>query len=188
MILAATGMQPNTGYLEGSGITIDTGVVVDDRMRTNFSDISAVGDITDVPDRVSGERSVHGNFPNAVAQAQIAAYDIMGWDAHYEGADTMNSLKHLGFPMIVAGRMGGEEIRDKHGDIIRKIYLKDNRIIGFRLAGDIRGAGLYRTLMNRKIDLSPYLDRILDHSFGMGYLESVAASPAQWDKGESCKL
>lgn len=180
LIVAATGMRPNIEYLKGSGIKIDSGVVVDDRMRTNFSDISAIGDTANVPNRVTGERYVHGNFPNAIAQAQIAAYDLMGWDIRYEGADTMNSLKHLGIPMIVAGHMGGQEIRAQKGDAIRKVYLQNNRIIGFRLVGDIHSAGIYRTLMNRRTDVSPFLDRLLDPGFGMGYLETVAASPAEW--------
>ncbi len=174
LIVAATGMRPNIEYLQGSGIAIDSGVVVDDHMRTNLADISAAGDVVTVPDLVNGERFVHGNFPNAVAQAKIVAYDILGWDVKYEGADTMNSLKHLGIPIIVAGNMGGEEIRVNKGEAIRKIYLKDNRIIGFRLAGDIRAAGLYRTLMNRKTDVSPYLDRLLDRGFGMGYLQTLS--------------
>jgi NAD(P)H-nitrite reductase large subunit len=104
----------------------------------------------------------------------------MGWDVNYAGADTMNSLKHLGIPMIVAGKMDGEEIRVQKNDFIRKIYLDNNRIIGFRLAGDIRCAGIYRILMNRRTDVSPFLDRLLDQGFGMGYLEEVSLSPAQW--------
>jgi NAD(P)H-nitrite reductase large subunit len=180
LIIAATGMSPNIGYLQGSGITIDTGVMVDERMRTNVPDISAVGDMVIVTNRVSGERYVHGNFPNAFAQAQIAAYDLLGWDVRYDGADTMNSLKHLGIPLIAAGRQGGEEICYRKGDVIRKIYLRNSRVSGFRLAGDIRGAGVYRTLMNRRTDVTPFVDRLLDGGFGMGYMEDVAASPARW--------
>jgi nitrite reductase (NADH) large subunit len=180
LIIAAVGMTPNVEYLKGSGIAIDAGVIVDDRLHTNIPAISAVGDIASVSNRVTGKRYVHGNFPNAVAQAQIAAYDLMGWDVRYEGANTMNSLKHLGIPLIAAGRMGDQEIRLRNGDILRKIYLQNNRIIGFRLAGDIHSAGLYRTLMNLKTDVTPYRDRLLDHGFGMGYLEAVAASPARW--------
>jgi NAD(P)H-nitrite reductase large subunit len=134
----------------------------------------------EVPNRVTGKRDVHGNFPNAVAQGLVAAYNIMGWDVTYEGADTMNSLKHLGVPIIVAGSMGGEEIRVQQGDNIRKIYLQNNRITGFRLMGDISSAGIYRTLMNRKTNVGHFLDRLLEPGFGMGYIEAMSASPAYW--------
>jgi nitrite reductase (NADH) large subunit len=180
LIVAATGMRPNIEYLAGSGISIDAGVLVDDHMRTNIPDISAVGDMIVAPNRVSGERYVHGNFPNAIAQAQVAAFDILGWGVSYPGADNMNSLKHLGIRMIVAGRGTGEEIRVKKGESIRKIYLQNNRIVGFKLMGDISCAGIYRTLMNNKTDVSPFRDRLLNRGFGSGYLESVASSPASW--------
>jgi NAD(P)H-nitrite reductase large subunit len=134
----------------------------------------------EVPNRVTGKRDVHGNFPNAVAQGLVVAYNIMGWDVAYEGADTMNSMKHLGVPIIVAGGMGGEEIRVQQGDSIRKIYLQNNRITGFRLVGDISSAGIYRTLMNRKTDVGHFLDRLLEPGFGMGYIEAMSASPAYW--------
>jgi nitrite reductase (NADH) large subunit len=180
LIIAATGMRPNIEYLAGSGISINSGVLVDDHMRTNSPDISAVGDMIAVTNRVSGERYVHGNFPNAIAQAQIAAFDILGWDVSYPGANNMNSLKHLGLRMIVAGHGTSEEIRVKKGEAIRKIYLQNNRIVGYKLLGDISGAGIYRTLMNNKTDVSPFRDRLLDSGFGSGYLESVASSPATW--------
>lgn len=180
IIVAATGSKPNTAYLNGSGVEINSGVVVDDHMRTNIPGISAAGDVVEVPNRVTGQRYVHGNLPNAVAQGLVAAYDIMGWDVAYEGADAMNSLKHLGVPIIVVGSMDGEEIRVKHGDNICKVYLQDNRITGFRLVGDIRHAGIYRSLMNRRTNVAPFFDRLLEPGFGMGYLETIAASPALW--------
>ena len=180
LIVAATGMRPNIEYLQGSGIAIDTGVIVDERMRTNLPDISAAGDVVTVPDLVTGKHYVHGNFSNALAQAQIVACDIMGWDVSYAGAENMNSLKHLGIPMIVAGNMDGEEIRVQNKDAIRKLYLHNNHIIGFRLVGDIRCAGIFRSLMNRKYDVTPFRDNLLDRSFGIGYLEEIAASPALW--------
>jgi NAD(P)H-nitrite reductase large subunit len=73
LIVAATGMRPNIEYLQGSGVVIDAGVVVDERMRTNLPGISAAGDVVTVPNVVTGERYVHGNYFNAIAQAQIVA-------------------------------------------------------------------------------------------------------------------
>mgnify|MGYP000320194088 CR=1 FL=1 len=39
---------------------------------------------------------------------------------------------------------GSETLRWRNGDKLRKIFLDDGRIVGFRLAGDISGAGTYR--------------------------------------------
>ena len=117
---------------------------------------------------------IHGNFPNAVAQGKVVAYNLLGWDVRYEGADSMNSLKHLGLPMIAVGQMEGEELRVKHGNNVRKLYLRDDCIIGFRLVGDVSSAGIYRTLMNTRVDVSAFKHRLLEPGFGMGYVEGLA--------------
>jgi len=93
----------------------------------------------------------------------------MGWNIPYEGADRMNSLKHLGLPVIAVGRPDGEALRLHRGNILLKIYLADDRIVGFQLAGDIKAAGIYRILMNKKVDVSPLKDLLLEPGFGMGY-------------------
>jgi NAD(P)H-nitrite reductase large subunit len=177
LLVAATGLKPNIGYLQGSGIEVDWGILVDDRLRTNSSDVYAAGDVAETIDRLSGERYVHAIFPNAVEQGRIVAYNLLGWDEKYEGADSMNSLKHLGLSVMAVGQMEGEELRARRDGTLRKIYLRDNRIVGFRLTGDVASAGIYRSLMNRQEDVGPFKDRLLEPGFGMGYVENLASSP-----------
>ena len=130
-------------------------------------------------DRLTGERYVHAIFPNAVAQGQIVAYNILGWDMAYEGSDTMNSLKHLGLPIMAVGLMEGEELRLRRDGTLRKLFLRDGRIVGFRLAGDVSAAGIYRSLMNRRVDVSAFKQHLLEPGFGMGYLTNLASSPGE---------
>ena len=177
LLVAATGVKPNIELLEGSGVETRWGVLVDDHLRTNVPEIYAAGDVAEVRDRITGERYVHAIFPNAVAQGRVVAYNLLGWDVPYEGADQMNSLKHLGLPIIAVGRMEGEELRVRRDGILRKLYLQENRIVGFRLAGDVRAAGIYRTLMNKRVDVGPFKHRLLEPGFGMGYVEGLALVP-----------
>ncbi len=174
LMVAATGLRPNIEVLQGSGIETDWGVLVDDHLRTNLPDVYAAGDVAETVDRITGERYVHAIFPNAVAQGRIVAHNLLGRDAAYEGADNMNSLKHLGLPVMAVGQMEGEELRVRRDGILRKLFLQDNRIIGFRLVGDVSGAGIYRSLMNRRVDVSGFRDQLLAPTFGMGYVEEMA--------------
>jgi NAD(P)H-nitrite reductase large subunit len=174
LIIVATGLKPNIEYLAGSGVKTDWGVLVDDYLRTNVAEISAAGDVAETANRVTGRRSVQANFPNAVAQGRVAAYNVLGWEVRYEGADSMNSLKHLGLPLMAVGRMGGEELRVRGGDSLRKLYLEDGRIIGFGLYGDISSAGIYRALMNKGVDVAALKHRLLEPRFGMGFVEGLA--------------
>ena len=89
----------------------------------------------------------------------------------------MNSLKHLGLPIMAVGHTQGEELRRHRNGTLRKVYVKDGRIIGFRLTGDVSSAGIYRSLMNRGKDITAYKDRLLEPGFGMGTVETLASAP-----------
>jgi NAD(P)H-nitrite reductase large subunit len=164
--IAATGVKPNVEFLEGSGLDIGWGIRVDNRMRTNLPNIWAAGDVAETFDRMSGERYVHAIWPNATAQGEVVAKDILGFSTSYAGAERMNSMKHLGLPIMAVGAANGPEtLRWRKGDTLRKIFLEDGRIVGFRLAGDISGAGTYRALMLRGTDVREFGEDLLDPRF-----------------------
>ena len=115
---------------------------------------------------MSGERYVHAIWPNATAQGEVAGLDILGFRADYAGAERMNSMKHLGLPIMAVGDSTGQTtLSRRHGATLRKIFLDNGRIVGFRLAGDIRGAGTYRALMLKGNDVSPFGEDLLDPRF-----------------------
>jgi NAD(P)H-nitrite reductase large subunit len=172
--IAATGVKPTIDWLEGSGVETGWGVIVDDLQRTNTPDIYAAGDVAETRDRMTGERYVHAIFPNAVAQARVVASGLLGFEVPYEGAETMNSLKHLGVEVIAVGSQSGqEELRWRDHGVLRKVFLSDGRITGFRLVGDIRGAGVYRSLMLRRVDVGPFRDHLLDPRRGAAWFSSA---------------
>lgn len=166
--VAATGVKPNVDYLLDSGLDIGWGIRVDNRMRTNLPDIWAAGDVAETFDRTSGEHYVHAIWPNARAQGEVVAEDMLGYATHYAGAERMNSMKHLGLPIIAVGDTSGDrELRWRGRNELRKVFLSDGKIAGFRLAGDIRGAGTYRALMLRGSDVSRYGEQLLDPRFNL---------------------
>jgi NADPH-dependent 2,4-dienoyl-CoA reductase/sulfur reductase-like enzyme len=174
LYVAATGLRPNIEFLEGSGIDTKWGILVDPQQRTNLPNVFAAGDAAETMDLLSGERYVHAIFPNAVSQGRIVAYNLLGWEAHYEGSESMNSLKHLGLPVMAIGSMEGEEVRQRNGAGLRKLYFRDGRLVGCRLVGDIRAAGIYHSLINRKCSVEAFRDRLLEPRFGVGVQEGLA--------------
>jgi NAD(P)H-nitrite reductase large subunit len=176
VFVAATGLKPNIEFLMGSGIETKWGVLVDDHLRTNVPDVYAAGDVAEAADRMTGESFVHAIFPNAVAQGDVVAHNLAGFDTTYEGAESMNSLKHLGIPVMAVGaQVGDEELRWRHGRVLRKIFLADDRIVGFRLTGDVAAAGVYRSLMLRRTSIAPFRKRLLDPTFGISDLVYATA-------------
>jgi nitrite reductase (NADH) large subunit len=176
LLVAATGVKPNIEFLQDSAVETEWGVLVDEHLRTNLPDVYAAGDVAETYDRFTGERYVHAIFPNAVEQAEVVAQNLLGEDLAYEGAESMNSLKHLGLPLMAVGQITGEELRVQRGETLRKLYLQDDRIVGFRLAGDLSAAGIFRTLMNKRVNVSAYKHRLLKPGFGVGTVEGLALS------------
>ena len=171
ILIAATGVKPNLDFLKGSGIEHKWGLGVDERLCTNMPDIFAAGDAIEVPDRLTGETYVHAIFPNAIEQVRVVGLNLAGYETHYEGGERMNSLKHLGLPIIAVGLKEGDEIlQEKRNGNLRTIYLKENRLVGFQLAGNIRSAGVLRTLITQGSDIRPIKHQLLNPGFGQGTL------------------
>jgi len=171
IFIAATGVHPNTELLAGSNINHDWGILVDDHLRTNVADVFAAGDVISVHDRQTGERRVHANFPNAVKQGRVVGLNLAGIDSTYQGAERMNSLKHLDLPIMAVGLKDGDEILSlKSNSHQRRIYLQDGVVVGYQLVGDIRAAGTLRTLLVRGENVSKFKDRLLHPNFGQADL------------------
>jgi NAD(P)H-nitrite reductase len=177
LYVAATGVKPNVAFLDGSGIAADWGITVDDHLRTTVSGVWAAGDVVEAPDRATGKAYVHAIFPNAVEQARIAAGNILGGDVAYLGAESMNSLNHLGLPIMAVGAAEGPEVlRWRAGERLRKVFLNDGRIVGFRFAGEISGGGLLRSFMLRGDDVRRFGRKLVEPGFGESQLVLPAIS------------
>lgn len=171
ILIAATGVKPNIDFLQDSGIERGWGLKVDEHLCTSVPNIYAAGDVVEVPDRLTGETYVHAIFPNAVEQGRVVGLNLVGFDTVYQGGDRMNSLKHLGLPIMAVGLKEGDEIlQDRRNGNLRTIYIKDNRLVGFQLVGDIRAAGVLHSLVNTSKDIRPLKDHLLDPYVGQGIM------------------
>ncbi len=96
VVVLGVGVRPRTGLAEAAGLTVDKGVVVDDRLRA-AANVYALGDIARYPDHISGELIRVEHWVHAQRQGQHVARTIMGedkpytdvpffWSAHYDAA------------------------------------------------------------------------------------------------------
>jgi len=168
--ISATGVKPSIDLIKNTDIEYDTGIIVNENLQTKYPYIYACGDVAETVELVSGERKIHGLFPVAVNHAQTVAYNILGMKREYEKQVNMNSLKKLSFKLVVVGKLEGEEIKYKTNNVLRKIYLKDNKIMGFVLLEDISNAGVYLSLFTRRVNVSKFKDKLLSKYFYPGIL------------------
>jgi NADPH-dependent 2,4-dienoyl-CoA reductase/sulfur reductase-like enzyme len=78
LVVAGIGAQPVTELLDGSGIEVANGVVVNEFLETKASGILAAGDVANYPDVLFGKRRRVEHWDNAVAQGQHCAKALMG--------------------------------------------------------------------------------------------------------------
>ncbi|HIP95308.1 MAG TPA: NAD(P)/FAD-dependent oxidoreductase, partial [Leucothrix sp.] len=76
LVISATGVRPNTAFLEGSGIDVDYGVTVNSTLQTNIDNIYAAGDVAQGKDFSTGEYEVQAIQPTAVDHGRIAALNM----------------------------------------------------------------------------------------------------------------
>jgi NADPH-dependent 2,4-dienoyl-CoA reductase/sulfur reductase-like enzyme len=83
-VIIAVGVTPNTGLAAAAGLEIDSGILVDQGLRTSDPDIFAAGDAANAFNTLLGRRIRVEHWGNALASGPIAARSMMGKDATYD--------------------------------------------------------------------------------------------------------
>ena len=78
LVISATGVKPNIGFLETSGVKCLLGVLTDEHLQTSVPGVYAAGDCAEAFDKVSGKTIVSAIQPNAAEQARVAALNMVG--------------------------------------------------------------------------------------------------------------
>ena len=168
LVVCATGVSPNVGFLEGTGIECDTGILVDHRLRTSAHDVYAAGDVAQGPDFSTGRREVHAIQPTAVEHGRIAALNMAGAQTHFQGSLSMNVLNTLGLVSSSFGMWmgvdGGE--RSVAADEDRSRYLRlefeEDRIVGALALGLTQHVGVLRGLIQTRVRIGSWMHKLRD--------------------------
>jgi 3-phenylpropionate/trans-cinnamate dioxygenase ferredoxin reductase subunit len=83
VLLVAVGMTPNVELLDGSGIEVDNGVLVDEFCRSSDPDVFAAGDVANAWDPKLGRRVRVEHYDNASKQGAVAAANMLGAEEPY---------------------------------------------------------------------------------------------------------
>ncbi|HEX7758618.1 MAG TPA: FAD-dependent oxidoreductase [Caulobacteraceae bacterium] len=95
LVVLGVGVKPRLALAQGAGLTLDNGVIVDDRLRTSAPGVFAAGDIARYPDASQSAPIRVEHWVAAERQGQVAAANMLGidtplrepaffWSAHYD--------------------------------------------------------------------------------------------------------
>ena len=166
LYLCLVGVKPALGFLAGSGVATGTGILVDAAMRTSVPGIYAAGDVAEFRDCLSGLPAVNAIQPNAVEQGRIAGQNMAGRQAASRGSFAFNVLDTLGLASYSFGTWqgvaGGEhaEVTDPARYRSLRLEFQDDRLIGANAVGLTEHAGVLRGLIEGKVPLGSWKDRL----------------------------
>ena len=163
------GVDPNVACLKETGVALNQGVRVDDRMATSVPSVFAAGDVAEPVEVLQGKNLPSTIWPSATEGGRIAGLNMAGVPAVFSGALRMNSVEILGVRVISAGVWeGGEQLTSTRREepLYRKLICSDGRLNGFLLLGDVRCAGVLTSLVKNRTEVSVQaLARDLERGF-----------------------
>jgi NAD(P)H-nitrite reductase large subunit len=167
LVISATGVKPNIGFLETSGVRCLVGVLTDEHLQTNVPGIYAAGDCAEAFDKVSGKTIVSAIQPNAAEQARVAALNMVGRNAELKGVTQINVLDTLGLISTSFGNWegvpGGEHValtERAHGRHLSLQFLGD-QLVGCNSVGWTNHVGVMRGLVEGQVHLGEWKDKLV---------------------------
>jgi NAD(P)H-nitrite reductase large subunit len=167
LVISSTGVQPNIGFLQGSGVACDRGVKTDARMQTNVPGIFAAGDCAEALDLVTQKPLVSAIQPNAADQASCAALNMVGRESRMVGVTLINVLDTLGLVSTSFGQWegvpGGEHVERSDEEAFKFLRLEfdGDVLVGANAIGLTERVGVIRGLIQARLRLGEWKDRLL---------------------------
>ena len=122
-VVMAVGIRANGEIARAAGISVNRGIVVDDRLACDSEGVFALGECAE------HRGTVYGLVEPAYEQARVLADNLAGGDAFYEGSQIATNLKVSGVSVFSAGDFAGSEgmqtmtLRDPAARIYKKLVI-----------------------------------------------------------------
>jgi len=175
----AIGLDFNLELLQSFEIETDNGVVVDKYMQTSVEDIFAAGDLTRFDDVILGEQAQNGSWGSAKEQGTIAAKNMVEAESEEFRWVSSYSITHFDFPFLSFGHptIGDEYVSKKYSETEwRRVALKDGKVVGGVLIGDLAPQSTLKQLMREQIYVGDTTEALLEKELS---IEQFAAATEQ---------
>jgi nitrite reductase (NADH) large subunit len=176
LVVVAVGVRPRVDLAREADLAVGRGIQVDDTLATSDPAIFAIGECAE------HRGLVYGLVEPGYEMADVLARRLSGEERLYPGSTVATSLKVSGLPVFSAGEIaddaGGEPIvlSDPLRGIYRKLVLKEGRLAGALLIGDVGEGTWYRELIESRASVAAIRHELM---FGRVDLPSALPSAAE---------
>lgn len=174
IVVVAVGVRPRVDLARAAGLAVGRGVQVDDRLETSAPGIAAIGECAE------HRGVVYGLVEPGYEQADVLARCLAGEAVTYEGSTVTTSLKVSGLPVFSAGDIADDAagdpivMSDPRRGIYRKLLVRDGRLAGALLIGDIAESRWYKELIRTGEIVGPFRNELM-----FGRVEPAAPATPQ---------
>ncbi|MEZ8274370.1 NADH:flavorubredoxin reductase NorW [Vibrio cyclitrophicus] len=134
VVIAATGLMPNTALAQQTGMAVNRGIIVDEAMRTNIKNVYAIGDCAEIQGRVMAY------LQPAILAANVLAKQLTTGEGKLSLPHIMTKVKTPSYPIQLAGRdiqtAQSWETRFDPKGIVAKGFNEANQLVGFIVTGE----------------------------------------------------
>lgn len=162
MAVIATGITPNKELAQISNIEVNRAILVNDYMQTSELSISALGECCEHQGATFG--LVDPIWAQCITLAERLCHNL---EKPFYNAPVATKLKVSGVQLFSAGNVEVSEdsqcftLLDKKALIYRKLIVKNDKISGVVLFGDVSSGMAYFDLMQQATTVTPMLPELL---------------------------
>lgn len=165
LVGSGLGLTMNTGFLAGSGVRVEKGVITDDCLRSNVPGVFAAGDIAEYEDKVTGHHHLMGTWDNALAHGRLAAMNMLGARTPYLDVPTYQSglfetiISVLGVTPETLPDAESVTRCDLETKSYRRLFFIEHRLVGAVMIGTIKGKKKLMDLIKQRTVFKEESDR-----------------------------
>ena len=151
------GIDSNFSCAREAGVEVKEGIVCDQYLETNLSNIFTAGDVAEFYDPRYGRHIRAGNWMSAMTQGRIVAKNMFG-EKHAFDLVSSYATNALGLEIIFIGDTSREAAQETRlfGSIesggISEIFVRNNQIVGAILIGRNTDRPILTKLISEKAD------------------------------------
>jgi len=176
-VVVAIGVIPNIELVKKSEFKTKRGILVDQYLQTNVEGIYAAGDVAEVYDPATDQYLWRPILPNAVRQGKIAGRNMSGEKVEFDNVIALNATTFFDLPVVSLGMSNvvdeKYEILEQRNDtenLVKRIVLQNEVVVGTILVGKIDRAGIFRGLIKNRLNVRDFKEQLLKPDFGLIHL------------------